>query len=866
MNNFDTSRFTPMMQQYMKIKNENKDAILFYRLGDFYEMFFDDALIAARELEIALTARDCGGGQKAPMCGIPHHVAESYLNKLVDKGHKVAVVDQIEDPKLAKGIVKRSITRIVTPGTITDLDGKQKDNNFLLAIFHKSRSFGICYVDITTGELKTTELLNSKDTKDLLDFVVKVNPKEILLNKKIDDKLFNNYCQEKNIFISYIDTPDIDIASSIKQLNSYLEKRIDKSLEKKYFSILSSNMLLDYIYLFQDQPLKHINELNYVEAKNYMKVDASTRANLEIHKSLYDNSRKNSLLSVLDDARTPMGSRKISSWLEFPLLDQEHINYRLDLTEYFVKNLDQSMRLSDYLNQIFDLERIIAKISYAKANAKELLNLKNSIEKLPNIKKELSLSSSEQIKAIGETIDDLRDLYLLIDKSILEEAPVLITEGNLIKEGYSKDLDELKYEAINGKKELIEYEKDLKEITGIKNLKVSYNKNVGYYIELTKSTIKDAPDFFIRRQTLKNSERYMTDRLNEIADKILGSQADTRDLEYRLFVEIRESIANASARIKSTTDIIAKLDAILSFARIAKNNNYVRPIFNTKDYIDIREGRHPVVERTLDIASFVPNDSQIGLDDDRIKIITGPNMAGKSTYMRQMALIVLMAQIGSFVPAKHCDICISDAIFTRIGASDNLAKGDSTFMVEMKEMSNIINNATVNSFIILDEVGRGTSTNDGLSIAIAIVEYLSKNLKAKTYFATHYHELTQIAERLDNVSNLKVDILEENGDLIFLRKIMPGSADKSYGIEVAKLSGIPIKIIDRANQILKSMENKNIDFVYEPAKQMFMNFENLEKDLLLREIKSLDLDEMTAKQAYDMLYDLKNRAGDLFED
>lgn len=866
MNNFDTSRFTPMMQQYMKIKNENKDAILFYRLGDFYEMFFEDATTAARELEIALTARDCGGGQKAPMCGIPHHVAETYLNKLVDMGHKVAVVDQVEDPKLAKGIVKRSITRIVTPGTITDLEGRQKDNNFLLSIFHKSKSYGISYIDVTTGEFNTTEILNASSTKDLIDFIVKVSPKEILLNTKLNDKLFNNYCLQYNIFISYIDTPDTDIATSIRQVNLFLEKKVDKNLEKKYFSILSSNMLLDYIYLFQDQPLKHINDLTYVEANNYMKVDASTRANLEIHKSLYDNSRKNSLISVLDQAKTPMGSRKINSWLEFPLLDIDKINYRLDLVEYLVNNLDQAMRLSDYLNQIFDLERILAKISYGKANAKELLNLKNSIENLPNIKNLLSLSSSQELKEIGENLDDLRDLYILVDKSILEDAPVVITEGNLIKEGYSKDLDDLKYESINGKKELIEYESILKEETGIKNLKISYNKNVGYFIELTKSMISNAPDFFIRRQTLKNSERYMTDRLNEIADKILGSQSDTRDLEYKLFVEIRETIASASARIKATTDIIANLDALLSFAETAKNYNYVRPVFNEEDFIDIKEGRHPVVERTLDLASFVPNDSQIGLNHDRIKIITGPNMAGKSTYMRQMALIVLMAQIGSFVPAKYCNVCISDAIFTRIGASDNLAKGDSTFMVEMKEMSNIINNATQNSFIILDEVGRGTSTNDGLSIAIAIVEYLSKNLKAKTYFATHYHELTQIAEKLDNVSNLKVDILEDHGDLIFLRKIMPGSADKSYGIEVAKLSGIPIKIIERASQVLKSMENKNIDFVYEQANQMYMNFGNLEKDLLLREIKSLNLDEMTAKQAYDMLYEFKNRAGDLFED
>lgn len=864
--NFDTSSFTPMMKQYMKIKNENKDAILFYRLGDFYEMFFDDATTAARDLEIALTARDCGGGQKAPMCGIPHHVAESYLNKLVDMGHKVAVVDQVEDPKLAKGIVKRSITRIVTPGTITDLEGKKKDNNFLLSLFHKNKSFGISYIDITTGEFNTTEILNASSLREVLDFLVKVNPKEILLNEKINDNLFDNFIDESNIFISYIDCMDSDISTSIRNLNEYLEKNIDKNLEKKFFSILSSNMLLDYIYLFQEEPLKHIDSLTYVEAKNYMKVDASTRANLEIHKNLYDNTKKHTLIHVLDKARTPMGSRKINSWLEFPLLDVVNINYRLDLVEYFVENFEDSHRLSEYFEQIFDLERILSKISYGKANAKELLNLKNSIENLPNIKNLLIFTNNKELKNIANDIDDLRDLYDLIDKAVLEDASLQITEGNLIKEGYSDKLDKLKYDAKNGEKELIEYESQLKEETNIKNLKISYNKNVGYYIELTNSMIKNAPEYFIRRQTLKNSERYMTDRLNQIADKILGSQSDTTELEYKLFVEIRETIANASTRIKNTTDSISNLDALLALAQVARDNDYIRPVFNHDDYIDIKDGRHPVIEEAMDKNSFIPNDSKIGLNNERIKIITGPNMAGKSTYMRQMALIVLMAQIGSFVPAKSCDICISDAIFTRIGASDNLAKGESTFMVEMKEMSNIINNATNKSFIILDEVGRGTSTNDGLSIAISIVEYLSKNLKAKTYFATHYHELTQLTEKLKNVSNLKVDILEEDGDLIFLRKIMPGSADKSYGIEVAKLSGLPSDVINRANQILKSMEHKNIDFVYEKANQMFMNFGNLEKDLLLREIKSLNLDEMSAKQAYDLLYDIRNRAGDLFED
>lgn len=865
MTKIDLEKLTPMMKQYMEIKNSNNDAILFYRLGDFYEMFFDDAILVAKELEIALTARDCGGGQKAPMCGVPHHVAEIYLNRLVENGHKVAIVEQMEDPRFAKGLVKRSITRIVTPGTITDIDSKKKDNNFLLAIFYSNHSYGLSYIDITTGEFKCSEILNTRSSRKLLDFIVKVNPSEILLNTSIDDKTFNSYIVEKNIFLSVINPDLADIKSSIDYLNKTLGKKIDKKLEKHYYSIIASKMLIDYIYLFQNDQLKHINDLEYIETEKFMKIDSGTRNNLEIHKNLFDGSSNFTLLSILDKTNTPMGSRKLNSWLEFPLIDKKEIEGRLDLVQDLIDETSISNQLSAYLNEIFDLERILSKISYKKANAREIINLKHSISKLPAIKELLSLSKSDRLIAISKNIDDLGDIYRLIDDAILNDPPVLITEGDLIKEGYSETLDKLKYTSVHGKKEMVDYEKELREESSIKNLKISYNKNIGYFIELTKSNISQAPDYFIRRQTLKNSERYITTRLNEISDKILGSQADTRDLEYNIFTSIREEIADQSLRIKSTTDSIATIDSIQSLARVGRDNNYCRPRFNEKGIIEIKDGRHPVIEQSLDMNAFIPNNTSIGSSEDRIQIITGPNMAGKSTYMRQVALIILMAQIGSFVPANSCNLPISDAIFTRIGASDNLARGDSTFMIEMKEMSNIIKNASPSSFIILDEVGRGTSTNDGLSIAVAIVEYMSKNLKANTLFATHYHELTQVAERLDNVKNYKVDILEENGDLVFLRKILPGSADKSYGIEVAKLSGLPANIIDRAKQILKSMEGKNIDFVYEEANQMFMNFNNLEKDLLLREITDKNLDDMTAKDAYDYLYDLKTRAGDLFE-
>lgn len=865
MTKIDLDKLTPMMKQYMEIKNNNKDAILFYRLGDFYEMFFDDALLVAKELEITLTARDCGGGNRAPMCGVPHHVAEVYLNRLVENGHKVAIVEQMEDPRLAKGLVQRAITKIVTPGTITDIDSNKKDNNFLLAIFSSNQSYGLSYIDITTGEFKCSEILNTRSSRKLLDFIVKVSPSEILLNRRIEDKAFISYIEEKNIFMSVMDPDLSDIKKSIDDLNEILGKKIDKKLEKHYYSIISSKMLIDYIYLFQSDQLKHINNLEYIETESFMKIDSGTRSNLEIHRNLFDGGTKFSLISILDKTNTPMGSRKLNSWLEFPLINKKEIEDRLDLVQDLIEDTSTFDQLKDYLNEIFDLERILSKISYQKANAKEIINLKHSISKLPAIKDLLSLSKSTRLEKISNNIDNLEDIYQLIEGAIIDDPPLSITEGDLIKEGYSERLDKLKYDSVHGKEEMLDYENQLRQESAIKNLRISYNKNIGYFIELTKSNIGQAPDYFIRRQTLKNSERYITTRLNEISDKILGSQQDTKDLEYSIFVSIRKKIADQSLRIKTTTDAIATIDSILSLAKVAKTNNYRRPSFNDQGIIKIKDGRHPVIEKSLDMNAFIPNNTSMGSTDNRIQIITGPNMAGKSTYMRQVALIILMAQIGSFVPASSCELPISDAIFTRIGASDNLARGDSTFMIEMKEMSNIINNASSQSFVILDEVGRGTSTNDGLSIAVAIVEYMSKNLKANTLFATHYHELTQVAERLDNVKNYKVDILEENGDLVFLRKILPGSADKSYGIEVAKLSGLPSNITDRAKQILKSMEGKNIDFVYEEASQMFMNFNNLEKDLLLREISDKNLDDMTAKEAYDYLYDIKTRAGDLFE-
>ncbi len=859
--NYD--KLTPMMRQYVDLKKENKEIILFYRLGDFYEMFFDDALLASKELEIVLTGRDAGLDEKVPMAGVPHHSASAYITRLVDKGYKVGIVEQLEDPATAKGIVKRNIVKIITPGTLVDMEGKDSQNNFLLSIYNTKDSFGVSYVDITTGEFNTTEIINSNNIeRDLIDLIVKVNPKEIILNKPIEFKSFISYINNYNIIISYVDIDNLDIKNLIKNISGKI-KRYDRDFfMEKMFSIISSSMLLDYIYLFRNDTLEHIDNINYIDTVRYMKIDAHTRENLEIHKNLQDNSKKNSLLSILDKCDTPMGSRKINSWLEFPLINKNDINTRLDMVEYLTLNQDKIEEFSAVLSSIYDLERILSKISFKNANARDLLNLRNSIENLPVLKEILGTMDNKHFHNLYQNFDTLENLFNLVNDSIREDAPFVITEGDIIKYGYSKELDNLKYESTHGKELLLEYELEERKNTNINKLKISYNKNTGYYIEVTNSHISKVPDHYIRRQTLKNSERYITDRLNQISEMILGSQSEIVDLEYKIFTTIRDEISSNSTRIKLVTDIISTIDVINNLAKIAINNNYTRPIFNEENYFRIKDGRHPIVEISMGINEFISNDTLIGKNKKIIQIITGPNMAGKSTYMRQVALIILMAQIGSFVPASACDISISDALFTRIGASDNLAKGESTFMVEMNEMSNIIKNANDTSFVILDEVGRGTSTNDGYSIAKSIVEYMSKHNKSKTLFATHYHELTDLEDILPNVENLKVDIEESNQDIVFLRKIVKGKTNKSYGIEVAKLSGLPDKIIFRANTILESIndnqivENEQLNFISDKNV-------NIEKDILIRELSDIVIDNMTPIQALDTLNKFINKAKDV---
>lgn len=859
----DYDRLTPMMRQYVDLKKENREILIFYRLGDFYEMFFDDAIIAAKELELVLTGREAGLDDKAPMAGVPHHSASSYITRLVDKGYKVAIVEQLEDPATAKGIVKRNIVRIVTPGTLIDMEGKDSRNNFLLSIYNSKDSFGVSYVDITTGEFNTTEIINSQNIeRDLLDLIVKVNPKEIVLNHAIEFKSFKSYVDNYNIILSYVNLVDLDIKNLIRNISRKL-RRFDKGFfMDKIFSIISSSMLLDYIYLFRNDTLEHIDTIKYIDTVRYMKIDAHTRENLEIHKNLQDNTKRNSLLSILDKCDTPMGSRKINSWLEFPLIDKKDINTRLDMVEFLTLNHDKMESISCILSTIYDLERILSKISFKNANARDLLNLRNSIKNLPKLKEILENITNINFINLYNKFDTLEDLFNLINDSIREDVPLNITEGELIKPLFSEDLDKLKNDSTLGKKLLLEYEAEERRTTNIPKLKISYNKNTGHYIEVTNSQISKVPEHYIRRQTLKNSERYITDRLSEISEMILGSQSEIIELEYKIFTEIRDKISSNSTRIKAVTDIISTLDVINTLAKVAINNNYTRPIFNDENYFRIKDGRHPVVEISMGINEFISNDTLIGKNNKIIQIITGPNMAGKSTYMRQVALIILMAQIGSFVPASACDISISDALFTRIGASDNLAKGDSTFMVEMNEMSNIVNNADEKSFVILDEVGRGTSTNDGYSIAKSIIEYMSKYNKSKTLFATHYHELTDLEEVLTNIENLKVEIEESNEDIAFLRKIVKGKSNKSYGIEVAKLSGLPDEIIFRANTILESINNNQI---IENDQLNFINEKDvkIQRDILIRELSNTEIENMTPIQAIETLNRFINKAKDV---
>lgn len=863
-NKFKYEKLTPMLRHYVDVKNDFKDALLLYRVGDFYETFFDDAIITAKVLSLTLTGKECGHEDRAPMCGVPHHVIDTYVNRLVKKGYKVALCDQIEDPKEAKGLVKRAITRVITPGTLTDIESlENKENNYLLSIFENEYGLAMAYCDISTGKLVGLEIktLSKNIGKKAIDQIEKINPSEIVLVNNFNNEEIKKYLNLNNqIFVNYIDFTT-DYENRVKTIVNYLGKDNLYKIKDKRLIIVALANLLDYIYKYYEEKLDHINNIEILKINEFMEIEANTRKNLELTRNLATNSKENTLISILDKADTVMGSRMIHEWLERPLIDKDKINRRLDLVDAFYKDNILSRNVSNYLDNIYDLERILAKISYKRANARDLISLKNSLRDIPELKNLLTKSSNNLVKNLGINLPEIDDLYELIENSIVDEPPLNITEGGIIKTNFDKKLDSLKELADNAEDKLIEYENKQKDLTGIKNLKIIYNKNNGYSIEVTKSNIDKVDSSYIRKQTLKNQERYTTEELENISSMILNGKEKINQLEYDIFNEIIEKILSSTLRLQSLSKMIANIDSLNSLAKIAHKYSYCRPDICESNIIEIKDGRHPVIEINLDENEFIANDTQIGEEDNLIQIITGPNMAGKSTYMRQMALIIIMAQIGSFVPATSARIGICDKIFTRIGASDNISKGESTFMLEMNEVSNIIKNSTDKSFVILDEVGRGTSSDDGLSIAMALVEYLSKHKKVKTVFATHFHELTILENELSNVKNLKIEILEEDNNLVFLRKITRGKSDRSYGIEVAKLSGLPDEILDNARNIMDKLSNDDF-FEVNKGKEIINTLDDI-KDKKIDELKDLsetiNINELTPLEALNKLNTLVSK-------
>ena len=806
---------TPMMKQYMEIKAQYKDCILFYRLGDFYEMFFEDALTASKELEITLTGKDCGQEERAPMCGVPYHAVDAYLNKLISKGYKVAICEQVEDPKAAKGIVKRKVIRIVTPGTNLNIQAlDETKNNYLMCIVYFGDNFGLSIVDVSTGDYYVTEVDNAKK---LIDEITKYSPAEIIHN---DYFLMSGVDLEEighrlGISVSVLDKWYTDEDMCIEKLKKHFHVSVLDGLGIKDYPVglIAAGALLQYLYETQKNALTHLTHLTPYNSGKYMIIDSATRRNLELLETLREKQKRGSLLWVLDKTKTAMGARLLRTFIEQPYVDCQSIENRLDAVEELSNHMITREELREYLNPIYDLERLISRISYKSANPRDLIAFKNSLSMIPHIKYLMQSFESAELAKTCDRIDTLEDICSLIEASINDDPPISIKDGGIIKEGFNEDIDKYRGAKTEGKQWLSQLEARERENTGIKNLKIKYNKVFGYYLEVTNSYKTLVPENWTRRQTLANAERYITPELKELEDVILGAEDKLFSLEYDLFSSIRDKIAGEVLRIQQTAKALAKIDVYASLAHVASANGYVRPKINTKGRIDIKGGRHPVVEQMTG-DSFIENDTYLDSDKHKMAIITGPNMAGKSTYMRQTALIVLMAQIGSFVPAASADIGIVDRIFTRVGASDDLASGQSTFMVEMTEVANILRNATKNSLVVLDEIGRGTSTFDGLSIAWAVVEYISnpKLIGAKTLFATHYHELTELEGKLDSVHNYCIAVSEQGDDIIFLRKIIKGGADKSYGIQVAQLAGVPKAVIERAKDLVEELSNADISY------------------------------------------------------
>ena len=879
----DSNTLTPMMQQYMETKKEYKDCILFYRLGDFYEMFFDDALTASRELEITLTGKNCGLEERAPMCGIPYHAVDGYLNKLVSKGYKVAICEQVEDPKQAKGIVKREVVRIVTPGTNLNTQAlDETKNNYIMCIVYSADRYGLSVADVTTGDYLVTEIDSS--TK-LRDEIYKFMPSEIICNEAfyMSGMDLDDMKNRIGITIYSLDAWYFDDAICERTLKEHFHVSSLEGLGLKDYDcgVIASGALLQYLLETQKNDLTHLSRLTGYVTGKYMLLDSSTRRNLELCETLREKQKRGSLLWVLDKTRTAMGGRTLRKYVEQPLIDAESIEERLNSVEELKNNAICREEIREYLGAIYDLERLMSRVTYQSANPRDLIALKSSLAMLPPIHCILADMSTKGLCDIREQMDTLEDLCSLITEAIQEEPPLAMKEGGIIREGYSEEVDRLRNAKSDGKTWLAELEAKEREKTGIRTLKVKFNKVFGYYLEVTNSFKDQVPEYYTRRQTLANAERYTIPELKELEDTILGAEDKLYALEYQLYCEVRDKIAAEVVRIQKTAKAVAKLDVFASLAVVAERNNYVRPKINEKGVIDIKNGRHPVVEKMIPNDMFIANDTYLDDKKNRIAIITGPNMAGKSTYMRQSALIVLMAQIGSFVPAKSANIGLVDRIFTRVGASDDLASGQSTFMVEMTEVANILRNATSKSLLILDEIGRGTSTFDGLSIAWAVVEHISngKLLGAKTLFATHYHELTELEGKISNVNNYCIAVKENGDDIVFLRKIVKGGADKSYGIQVAKLAGVPDSVIARAKEIAEELSDSDIALRINEAASaetdpkpkakaprydevdlaQFSLFDTVKDDDVLEELKEMDVAHMTPMDALNAIYCLQNK-------
>ena len=871
------SKLSPMMTHYLETKKQNPDCILFYRLGDFYEMFFDDAKTVAKELELTLTGKDCGLEERAPMCGVPYHAKDVYLNRLVEKGYKVAIAEQVEDPKLAKGLVKREVVKIVTPGTNTGEQAVAEDkNNYLMCIIYIDSKFGISIADIGTGDYFVTEVQNRNEVYDEIN---RFSPTEILVNASFALSGINleEIKERQKIVYSSLDNHYFSEISCEKLLKEHFKVGSLEGLGLSDFNNgrLAAGAILQYLYDTQKTSCSQITKIITFHSKEYMFIDSSSRRNLELIETMREKRKIGSLFWVLDNTKTAMGARLLRSYIEQPLIDKQRIIKRQNAIDEFLLRYIDREELREYLSTIYDLERLMGRISQESANPRDLLSFGNSIKIIPHIKSILSSFNSELNTEINSELDELLDVTNLILSSIDEETPITVKEGNIIKTGYNEEVDKFRSAKTEGKNWIASLEESEKEKTGIKGLKIKFNKVFGYYFEVTNSYKNLVPDYFIRKQTLTGSERYTTDELKKIEDVVLGAEDKLNAKEYELFVEIRKEIAKQVVRIQSTAKAVAKLDVMLSLATVAQRQQFVRPDINEEGIIDIKEGRHPVIEKMQSSGMFVSNDTLLDKADNRMNIITGPNMAGKSTYMRQVALIALMAQMGSYVPASSANIGISDRIFTRVGASDDLASGQSTFMVEMTEVANIIRNATKNSLIILDEIGRGTSTFDGLAIAWSVVEYISdkKLIGAKTLFATHYHELTELEGKLEGVNNYCVCVKEQGEDIVFLRKIIKGGADKSYGIQVAKLAGVPSEVLVRARELVEELSGADIAkrakeiVVAKKGKKVAKNqislFEpknenTIEKDIL-EKLKSIDIDNITPRNAFDILCELQKK-------